>query len=285
MPPVQTAVGLVPGVALEGGLYSTGGKNVLSRIASGSIRFGILVYKASADSDFLVKQPPAPVYLGDADSIKTNGASTAGIVTYSGADFQGALGAAEFDYPMNLTLSNNAHADWDAGTWHIYGETAPGELAYDRWTQAADVANTELLTDFRIRFSKVHSIVRPAQTGTNGTFTIGTGLLLGEVTRGRCPGIALAIRGYEALATPVGYSDKQALDVLAAGEVWVLVEDAVVEGQQAYVRLVATGGEVRGAIRGTPDGTIGTAPDCSPIHNAKFTSAAGAGAFARLQLG
>lgn len=276
----QTVYTLNPAIGFEGQIYSDLDKIVASGIADSAIRMGIAVYKDPASSDRMVKQPPAPLYLGDADSIKTNGASTAGIVTYSGADFQGALGQAQFDYPMNLTLSNNAHADWDAGTWHIYGEDAYGNLAYDRWTQAADVANTELLTDFRIRFTRVHSIVRPAQTGTNGTFTIGTGLLLGVLTEKRLRGMAALDTSIEQASTPAGYEDGMEVSILTKGYGCVLVEDAVVEDQQVFVRLVATGGEIRGAFRGTPDGTIGTAPDCAPLAGAYFYTAASAAGIA-----
>ncbi len=280
----QTTYSLAPGIGFEGQVYTDVGKEIVSGIADGSIRMGIGLYKDPASSARMVKQPPAPTYLGDADSIKTNGASTAGIVTYSGADFQGALGAADFDYPMNLTLSNNAHNDWDAGTWHIYGLDDHGRPAYDRWTQLADVANTELLTDFRIRFSRVHSIVRPAQTGTNGTFTIGTGLLIGALSKARLRGIAVLDTSIEQAATPLGYEDGMEVSIGERGEYVVLCEDTVIEGAQAFVRLVATGSEVRGAWRGTPDGTIGTAPDCAPVIGAFFKTAVTGPGLAVLQL-
>ncbi len=49
--------------------------------------------------------------------------------------------------------------------------------------------------------------------------------------------------------------DKQAVSVLRRGRIYVLVEEAVVKGDAAFVRAVATTGERAGAFRKSADGT------------------------------
>lgn len=57
------------------------------------------------------------------------------------------------------------------------------------------------------------------------------------------------------LAASDGVPDEERMSVLRRGSVFGLPEDAVVQGDPVYVRIVATGNEQLGALRATMDGT------------------------------
>ena len=109
--------------------------------------------------------------LGLADAIVATGASTASEQTLTGSTLDGVVG----DDPMNparvLTMTFNSHADWDATTAVVTGLGPSGEAQTENFSIPnggnATVAGTK-------RFSRVTQIVIPAQSGTSGTFTVGT---------------------------------------------------------------------------------------------------------------
>lgn len=68
--------------------------------------------------------------------------------------------------------------------------------------------------------------------------------------------------------------------VLRKGRIYVLVEDAVTPASEVHVRAVAAGLEVKGAFRGTADGT--DTIDCTGF--AKYTASAGAGEVAVVEI-
>lgn len=94
--------------------------------------------------------------------------------------------------------------------------------------------------------------------------------LVADITGRKVLGVALADTSKVTRdATPqAGYSAGEAVPVLTKGRIWMAVEDvaAVAKGGLVYVRHVATGSEVLGAIRAADDGT-----DTDPIPNAAAT--------------
>lgn len=119
-------------------------------------------------------------------------------------------------------------------------------------------------------------------------FDTGNGVLNPDATSDKIKGITVHSHAYsqEALGTGTagaGTAVKGVLpgnftDVLVRGQIWVKVEEAVVAGDRLFIRAVATGAEVEGAIRKSADGT-----DCIDSANqGVFMTAASAGALALL---
>lgn len=78
-----------------------------------------------------------------------------------------------------------------------------------------------------------------------------------------------------------GLKPKVIMRVLHKGVAWVQVEEAVTPASAVKVRAVATGEEVPGAFRDTPDGTT----DCVDISAfARYLTSAGAGGFAQIAI-
>ena len=99
------------------------------------------------------------------------GASSGSIQTIAAADMNGDLAETELFPPRNVTLTLSSHADWDASTAVVTGLGPSGEAQTENFTIPnggnATVTGTK-------RFSRVTQIVIPAQSGTSGTFTVGT---------------------------------------------------------------------------------------------------------------
>lgn len=69
------------------------------------------------------------------------------------------------------------------------------------------------------------------------------------------------------------------IDICEAGEMWVICESGCVAGDPLFIRAVATGAEVEGALRNAADST--DCIDCS--DTGKWTSNAAAGALAKVK--
>jgi hypothetical protein len=107
----------------------------------------------------------------DVDAIITTGGSTAGIQTLTGASLNGVVGAAVMNPERALAFVFSSHADWDATTAVVTGTNRLGDTITENFSIPnggnATVSGTTL-------FKTVTSVVIPAQTGTGGTFTLGT---------------------------------------------------------------------------------------------------------------
>ena len=97
-------------------------------------------------------------------------------------------------------------------------------------------------------FAKVTSIAIPAQSGPGGTFTAGFGALVGEITR-HVAGASM----YDATKAPGAYSAGSTVPLLRKGRIYLQCEGANPD-DPVWVRVVASGAQVLGAVRGTPDG-------------------------------
>ncbi len=75
------------------------------------------------------------------------------------------------------------------------------------------------------------------------------------------------------------YEEKKEVNILTFGYVWVIPEDAVTEGEQAYFRHTAPGTETLGAVTNNADGG-----NCDLIPGGVFETSADAGALAVLNL-
>lgn len=227
---------------------------------------GALV-RTDVGADLCRSLPAAPA--SDADAIIETIASSLSLQTLSGASLDGVIGGNVIFPPRNLTLtlSNNAH--WDATTAVVTGEDEYGRVITENFA-IPDTGNATLTGTKTFR--RVTSLVIPAQSGTGGTADLGIGTLLGPITARDVLGIVryLGARQLDQNATSE-FSGGDVLSLIKQGRVWVEVEEDVEDGEQVFVRLVATGTEVVGGFRNDRDGTAG-APDAVPVIGLRFAS-------------
>lgn len=109
--------------------------------------------------------------LGDVDAIVATGASSASSQTLAGASLDGASGSASLGQPRNITFTFSAHANWDATTATLNGLDGNGAAQ----TESISIPNGgDATVTSTKKYLQVTSIVIPAQSGTSGTFTVGT---------------------------------------------------------------------------------------------------------------
>lgn len=265
---VQTSVRTQERLGRPGMAYDPSAQSV-TRVTEGAARPGQIalrgVVAAKAGKGARAIFAPAAA---DPDGLKTNIGSTAGIQTLSGVDFQGAIGVTRMVPARNLVLVLSSHADWDATT-----AVATGLDEYGREiTENIVIPNAGNATVTGAKFfSQITSFVIPAQSGTGGTATLGTGTLLAPLTQVDVIGIYryLAAKQLAQDAT-TEFAANDIVSVFDQGPVWVEVEEDVKDGEQVFTRLIATGDEVVGGYRNDRDGTI-VAPDCVPVIGMRYS--------------
>jgi hypothetical protein len=273
---VQTTYDDFPAIAYAGQLAHDGGQGHDVASANNSnataITAGLVVLRSG---DRLVRpilstdEPTA-----DPDAIIASGVASATTrQTITGASLNGVIGQLEISPPLNVTLTFNSHSDWNDTTIIVKGLGAYGEPISE--TFLVKEGGNEVLTGVE-HFSFVTAVIVPPGTSTNGTLLVGTGVSVGPIGR-----LAAGIAVYDMAREPGTYAQYERLSVLKQGRVAVSAEAAVTEGMPVYVRFVATGGEVRGAMRAAPDST-----DCALLPGARWaTTTTGAGiAFVNLNL-
>jgi len=114
--------------------------------------------------------------VADVDAIIATLGSTAGIQTLTGASLDGVVGAGAIPHPRNLVIVLSSHVDWDATTAVIIGTDIDGAALSEDF--AIPNAGNATVTGAKA-FKTVTSVVIPAQSGTGGTATIGTGIKMG----------------------------------------------------------------------------------------------------------
>lgn len=109
--------------------------------------------------------------LGVVNAIVATGASSASEQTLAGASLDGASGSASLGQPRNITFTFSAHANWDATTATLNGLDGNGAAQ----TESISIPNGgDATVTSTKRYLQVTSIVIPVQSGTSGTFTVGT---------------------------------------------------------------------------------------------------------------
>jgi len=252
----QTSYSNRPAHAFAGQLADTGPRRVISCIAAIALAAGLLVVK-STSGEQRITAPSAPD--ADGDAIIATGGSTGGIQTLTGVALDGVVGDDVMAVPRNVTLTFSSHANWDATVAVVTGKDADGATVTENFSIPDGGGAT---VTGAVLFRQITSLVIPAQSGTAGTFTMGTGSLLGSIDR-EVRGITL----YESMREPGLFAADTQVAVIRQGRVWVSAETAVAEGDPVYVRLVAGTGETAGALRATPD-----ANDCVRLNGARFAS-------------
>jgi hypothetical protein len=253
----QASYSRTPALGLPGDIATALPHRTITAKANGAIPFGCAVMVLNADSsdgfnDVMVAVPPTPAV--DADSIILTGVSTAGIQIYlpdggAGLIFDGAVAGKTLQYGYLLEMVCNMHTDWNATTAEVWGYDVEGRPVYDTITIAADTGGT-FLANTDQPFCQVTRFEVPAQTGTNGTFTLGNQAAMRQVNaRG------IAVRN-QALQTD-GYVDGDEVIVLVQGHIWArptgVASGSVTRGQIVTVRATAGVGERQGELSNVVD--------------------------------
>lgn len=252
--PVQTTMSSTPGNAPAGTIDSSTYATVKSRMAAAILVAGLLACFTSGASTARHLEADA----ADVDAfLATGGASSASVQTISGAALNGATGTATLRQARTVTVTLSSHADWDATTAVLTGKGIDGQTVVENLS--IPNGGNAALTSVNL-YTSVTSLYIPAQSGTGGTFTIGTGSELGPIDAAAAGVVAL-----ENTRASANYAVGEMAPVVSQGRVWVDSETAAPEGAPVYVRMVAGDGESLGAVRHTPDST-----DCALLRGASF---------------
>lgn len=254
---VQTSYDAAPAVGYAGQIADASAFEAVPAVVdTNAITAGLVVLKGTADGQarpILSTDEPT----GDVDAFVTTASTAASKVSITGASLNGVLGATVFWPPRNVTFTLSSHADFNATVAMVRGLDAFGAPQEETFN-IPDAGNVTLTGN--CAFSQITSIEIEAQGGTGGSYTIGVGVALGPLDR-QVMGVAM----YDATREPGTFADEDPVTIVRSGRVLMTSEGTVTRGDPVYVRVVATGGEVRGAVRGTPD-----ASDCGLLRGGHF---------------
>ena len=202
---------------------------------------------------FVVAVAPRPANAADIDAFVTTHATAASVQALVAADFNGVVGTQKMFPPRKITFVLNSHADWDATTAVVVGLDKDGNSQTENLT-IPDGGNTTLTTTNY--YAQLTSFTVPAQSGTNGSYTIGIASGMGEINGRHILGLA----AYDAATPPESttgagyeYAKGDVVPVVRRGQVWVKTENACKTDDLVYVRVVATGSEETGSFRSDSD--------------------------------
>ena len=211
------------------------------------------------------------------DNLILSKASSASPISLANpSDFDGSLAAVAAS-PMavasqvQLVLSSNA--DWDTSTATISGVNAAGQPV----SEVLDIPDTGGVTLTTSNyFASVTGIDIDAQSGVNGTWTLGfaSGVAL---SAGSVEGVAMWDPTKEA---PSLHAPGQVVPVARTARVWVCSETAVTKGAAVYCR-------VRNPSANWPLGSLRTdsaSGDAVLVPGMRFIGSAAAGAVVKLQV-
>lgn len=209
----------------------------------------------------------AAAYVADPDAICVGPLASAAVgQLFGGAQFNGVIGTGWTFPAKQVTATFNNHGDWDATNMVIAGEDEDGNPQTD--TIAIPNGGNSTVTSAKF-FSRVTSCWIPAQTGANGTATIGYAADAGGAiqwgTLYKHNGVARYVENVEQASTPLGYPANYVLDCVEEGEIDMIAEQDPIPGAQVFVRIVTGGIEVAGHVRMDDDGG-----DCVPVAGAYF---------------
>lgn len=243
------------------GMPDSGGENKydISRVSEGTVAPGLMVFRGEEDNT--ARAPAATdAATADVDAFITTTSSSASILTLdSSIEVAGVIGLAEFFPPRRIDFILSPHANWDATNATITYEDQLGRVVSETLAIPDSGGVTLTTAGFARRFV---SLVIPAQSGTGGSFTVGTNAALGDVGY-RALGIAL----YDATREPGSYAQYDDMPIRRRGVIWVTAENAVNDGDDVYVRFIAGGGETYGALRSDTD-----SGDAIRVEGARFAS-------------
>jgi hypothetical protein len=250
----QTTVTSAPARAVAGQLADSGPTDIISaRVdAAAGIAPGLAVFRTTS-GDATAGFPTSIAQ--DVDAIKTTFGSTAGIQSFTIADFNGAIGDDRIFPPAKIELVLSSHADWDATSATLTGLDENG-LPVSETLAIPNGGNATVTSSNHYSFVKTLTV--PAQSGVGGSATLGV-----SATRTLGGGDVLGVSVIDASKTLESslsssnnevYEDDTVMPVLRKGRICVVCETAFTAGSCPLVRLVAAGAEQLGGFRtGTTD--------------------------------
>lgn len=301
MPILQSSYSAEPGVEYLGQLHHIHSPfRARPRIARGYVDAGYGVFLVpgfgsrnggTSTDPGEVFQRPSPAVAASATAIIASGwASAAGVVTKSGADLNGTVGATEMFPGRLVTATFSNHADWDATNMTVTGVSAETNLPVTETIAIPNGGNATVTGT--VYFKSITSISVPAQSGAGGTATLGiaasttlTAAYFDGIVMKKPFDLALSANdlyrfGGTALATTADYVDNATLDIIRTGTVSVYTEQAVTEVDPVYVRIASgAGGTHLGAFR--KDDDTGTAV---LLTNCAFSSVGSAAGIVKLRI-
>lgn len=268
----QTTFGTDPAIAYAGSPADSTPRVTESFVAEGAPVVGLLCQRGT-DKARQVKPVVSLTAAATALSASglTSSASAQTITTFNGATGTGVISPAQ-----QITLTLNNHADWDPTTAFVTYENAAGEVVTEP-LQIPNSGNTTLSTVGAAR--RIVQIYLPAQTGTNGTFTVGTIPTSPVFSTRDFPGVAMYDASRMPYTTGNAYTDDDDVPVIAKGRVYVTVEDAVTAGDPVYVRAVTSGADVAGQFGGERAANFGL------LLGARYVTSASTDGLAVVELG
>lgn len=280
---VQDTVDLINPIGQEGAIAENfGPRKVLSRSASGPVQAGRMCFRAhgalrgQAGSPVgepgRVYQEPSPIIGADVDAIlATGGASATSVGLFDADEADGIVGVDDMLPGRRITLVLSSHTDWDASDATLrYVDQLTGLTV----SETLVIPNGGNATVTSVGYARAFvSLSIPAQTGAGGTFTIGVAALDASLTAADMEGVAIR-KPMSVMSDPdsdVDFADGETVGLLRKGSIFVVTEDACVEGDPVYCR-VSGSGDV-GDFRSDTDGGAAVL-----VPNARFgRSSAAAG--------
>lgn len=222
-------------------------ENVITRIAEGEIRPGAVAFRGTTGQGVTTV---GAVPSADADGLIATIASSGSQQVLEAGDFDGVIGHSRLNPTRNVVLVLSSHADWDATTAVVEGENADGDVVTENLAipngGSATVVGTQL-------FSKVTKLTIPAQSGTGGTATLGTGSVTGAFsTTGLLGMIEYKAAKFPASAT-AEYAQYETVPIIRKGTVWAEVEQDVLDGDSVFIRVTDNGDLKVGGLRKDSD--------------------------------
>lgn len=200
----------------------------------------------------------------DPDAVLTTTASPAAPTTYTSVEFDGVVAGAAILVPAPITVTLDSNTDWDATVAVLTYINAEGNQVSEN-LNIPDGGNTTLTSAEAA--TQVISLFIPAQTGTNGNFTIGFAAST-ELTSAQIAGVLMWDPTQEEVATiPAG----EVAAAMRMGRIWVETDQLVSAGERAFVRITDAATPAYGVFRGDADGGEAVA-----VAGARFRRAASA---------
>lgn len=164
--------------------------------------------------------------------------------------FDGSTGDGPLNYGYKVIASIDASADWDDTRLRIKGRVAETGRVETEELHIPDGGDVDLVT---VRdFDRIDEVVLDAQSGSNGSFTLGYEGPPEVASKESVAGIALrkAATKETAKGSDVKHENEDVFTVARQGPVWCEIDQDVSVGDDVYVRVVAdASGERKGLLR------------------------------------
>lgn len=270
----QTTFGTDPAIAYAGMPADSTPRQIESFIAEGAPVVGNLMVRGTDPAR--QAKPMTSLTAAATAILASGGASASTAQTISGAALNGSVGTGLITPAQQVTMTLSSHANWDATTAVFTYENAVGEVVSEN-VAIPDAGNTTISTIGAAR--RLIQVYIPAQSGTAGTFTLGTIPTAPVITHRNHVGVAMYDASRDPYTTGNAYTAGDPMNVISKGRVYVIVEDAVAAGDPVYVRTTTASSDVAGQFGGERAANFGL------LLGARYVTAAAQDGLAIVELG